>query len=165
MIRSLAVTALLALPAVASAQIGSAVVIGPPIIGGRQVIGPPIGSGSATLYPVVTPTRPRFSVGGGSLSGPPQILVPSGSWGGVIYPPPVHPVLVPPTVAPLPANRSTTVHIGSGGPFAVRTAALTVQLPTAAPLWVGQTRVVGEPPRGPCSTVQSRPVPGSMAAP
>lgn len=140
MTRSLVVVALLALPAGAFAQNNSPVVVGPPVIGGREITGPPISNGSSSLYPVQTPVPSPFSVGGGSLSAPPQILVPSGGWGGINYPRPVYRVIVPPEADPVPAAQPATVVLVGDG-----TATLAVQLPAPAQLWVDRKKIDGQP--------------------
>jgi len=150
--RTLAAIALLALPAIAPAQTvaptasGSAVIIGPPVVGGRPVIAPPITNGSSALYAVQTDVPPPFSVGGGSLSAPPQIWVPSGAWGGESYQWPVFPVVIEP--APVPNGRAgarnaelATMNTLSGE----ASATLVVQLPAAAEIWVGGKKVTGAP--------------------
>lgn len=145
MTRVLAVLALVALPAVADAQAGPRPAR-PLFVGGREVTGPPIRDGASALYPVFTPVPPRFSVGGGSLSEVPPILVPSGAWGGVSYPRPVYPPApetdAEPVSAPTarPAAPPATVVLASDG-----TAALTVQFPATAEVWVGQKKVAGAP--------------------
>ncbi|QJW95502.1 hypothetical protein [Frigoriglobus tundricola] len=152
MTRTLAAVALLALPAVAPAQTaapttsGSAVLIGPPVVGGRLVIAPPITNGSSALYAVQTDVPPPFSVGGGSLSAPPQLWVPSGAWGGDYYQWPVFPIVIEP--APVPTGRAgfrntelATMNTLSGE----ASATLVVQLPAAAEIWVGGKKVNGDP--------------------
>lgn len=150
MTRPLAAVALLALPAVAPAQVGAALPSGPPMLGGRVVIGPPITDGASALFPVQTPVPPRFSVGGGSLSGHPQVWLPSGAWGGVSYPWPVYPIDDQPGPVPLPAvarrtevtTQPTTSQLtASGG----ASATLVLQFPAAAEIWVGGKKAGGDP--------------------
>ncbi|MDY3558393.1 hypothetical protein R5W23_005486 [Gemmata sp. JC673] len=126
MTRSFAVLTLLALPMTASAQTAA---IGPPTIGGLEIVGPPIGTGPSLLYPVRSPGA------GGALNGPP-LLVPSGPWGGVNYPPPVYPVQIP--LVPAPTPQPTAVVLSGEG-----TAALAVQLPAAGQVWLDGVKVTG----------------------
>jgi uncharacterized protein (TIGR03000 family) len=153
MTRLLVVAALLALPAVASAQDSTALppgyslAVGPPVLDGYPVIGPAIGNSASALYPVQVPTPPRFSVGGGSMSGYPQIWVPSGSWGGVNYPWPVYPVYVQydPALVPVPtaSGRPLTVSPQLSASNQTR-ATLVLQFPATAEIWVDGKKGDGE---------------------
>lgn len=145
MTRPLVAVALLALPAVASAQPGPTVVVGPPVVGGRVVTAPPITNGPSALFPVEVYVPPRFSVGGGSMSQPPKVYVPSGAWSTLNYQWPVVPVLIVEnaTVAPTARGhrRFSGVHPLTAG---VRpslsgesVATLVVEFPGAAEIWVG----------------------------
>lgn len=149
MTRSLAVAALLALPAVAPAQSVTLVPYGPPVLGGRAVTGPPIGSGANALFPVLTPTIPRFSVGGGSLSSPPQVWFPSGPWGGVNYAWPEQPFVAVQTITPQPASTTRAPLAGiltAWGGGAVRSnATLVLEFPAAAEVRVSERTQDGDP--------------------
>jgi hypothetical protein len=141
---------LLALPAPAQnvAQPPPAtVVVGPPVLGGRYVSGPPITNGASALYPVQMAVPSRFSVGGGSLSAPPQVWVPSGGWGGTYYPWPVYPVEV--VSDPVPARPDPGLfpapYPQATGASALPAPALVVQFPAAAEVWVGGKKLAGEP--------------------
>ena len=138
MTRTLVITALLALPAVASAQVkpsvapGYSVVVGPPVLGGRLVSGPPIISGGTALYPVQ-------NTGGGS----PVIWLPSGTWGGANYPWPVSPIYIVPN--PAPARAATTPRITTYpllttypqlAAVGQMRATLIIEFPAAAEIWV-----------------------------
>lgn len=150
MTRPLVALVLLALPATASAQPGAPIppgsltVVGPAVVGGRVVIGAPITNGPSALYPVEVAVPPRFSVGGGSMSAPPQVWVPSGAWSVVRYPWPVVPVVVEPAPAavPLPVAppRAGAEQLGSAVQPVLSGeagATLVVQFPGAAEVWVG----------------------------
>ena len=155
MTRLLVAGVLLALPAVASTQgntsfpSGYPVVVGPPMLDGYVVNGPPITDGVSALYPVQTVAPPRFSVGGGSMSGYPAVWVPSGSWGYAYYQWPVYPVYVPTNPAPPPPRRgqSLSVYPQLSAPTQTQTqtkATLVVQLPAAGEIWVDGKKVDGE---------------------
>jgi len=152
MTRHLAVVALLALPAVGSAQVstpvppGTTVIVGPPMLGGRLVTGPPITNGPSALFPVQTAAPSRFGVGGGSMSGPPPLWLPSGDWGGVRYAWPVSPVLVLPAPVPVPAAgvRPAGVYPQTA-PSGQAYATLVVQFPAAAEIWVDGKKRDGDP--------------------
>jgi uncharacterized protein (TIGR03000 family) len=155
MTRHLAVVALLALPAVASAQ-STVIPVGPPIISGRVVTGPAIGDAGSALFPVEVAVPPRFSVGGGAMSGYPQVWAPSGSWGGVSYAWPEYPVEI---IEPVPVvTRPTRVAVtGTGGTAGTAAtspqvdlsgraeATLVIQFPAAAELWIGGKKRDGGP--------------------
>jgi uncharacterized protein (TIGR03000 family) len=142
---AVALLALLALPAVASAQPGPTVVVGPPIVGGRMVTAPPITNGPSALFPVEVYVPPRFSVGGGSMGAPPKVYVPSGAWSTLNYPWPVVPVLIVENAPAAPTARahrrvSGVSPLTVGGWSAVSgesVATLVVQFPAAAEIWVG----------------------------
>jgi uncharacterized protein (TIGR03000 family) len=152
MLRLLVVVALLALPTVASAQANSlfpygyTVTVGPPMLDGNRVVGPPITDGYSALYPVPLPAPPRFSVGGGSMSGPQVTWLPSGGWGDVYYPWPVYPVYVQPNPPPRPpaTGRLIAVH-PQLGTSAQLTASLVMQFPVAAEIWVDGKKRDGNP--------------------
>lgn len=145
MTRPLVAVVLLALPAVATSQPDSSVIGGPPIVGGRVVTGPPIANGPSALFPVEVYVPPRFSVGGGSMSAPPQVYVPSGAWSTLDYRWPVVPVFIvepSPTVAPARSNgRLSGVSPPSAAAWPAvsgeSSATLVVEFPAAAELWVG----------------------------
>jgi hypothetical protein len=144
MTRLLVAVTLLALPTVASAQPGPSVIVGPPIVGGRVVTAPPITNGPSALFPVEVYVPPRFSVGGGSMSAPPKVYVPSGAWSTLNYQWPVVPVLIVEN-APAPPARANRRHSGvhpltAGVRPSVSgesVATLVVEFPAAAEIWVG----------------------------
>ncbi len=153
-----AVALLAALPAVASAQVGTQFPYGPPVLGGGLVFGPPITDGVSALFPVQTAVPSRFSVGGGALSGYPQVWLPSGQWGNVYYPWPAYPMYVQPAqlLAPVAAVRGdrnapnildiSGVQANSfKGLDGQANATLVVEFPAAAEIWVGGKKRDGDP--------------------
>ena len=139
MTRLLAVLALLALPAAASAQSGTpvppgaTVIVGPPMIGGVVVNPTPITNGASALYRVPDIRNPFR-----------QVWLPSGAWGGVNYRWPVREVIVLP--APLPVAVPTARLPEVAAPVAASgeaTASLVVQFPAAAEVWVDGKKVEG----------------------
>jgi hypothetical protein len=127
MTRSLSTLVLLAMPAILSAQ-DTVVPIGPTSVGGRVVTGPPIVStnGESALYPVETYSLPAFTPGGGSLSGPLPMWMPSGKWGAVAYAWPETPVMIIPEPVKQPSAK------------------LVIEFPFAGRVWVNGLEVAGE---------------------
>jgi uncharacterized protein (TIGR03000 family) len=156
MTRPLVVVALLAFPAGASAQYdrplppGSTVYVGPPVLGGYVVGGAPISNGGSALYPAQMVVPDRFSVGGGSMSAPSQIYLPSGSWGTVQYAWPVYPVYIeypPVPVAPVVRGQGSTAFTVFAPPASATpsTATLAIQFPADAEVWVNGKKDPGKP--------------------
>lgn len=156
MTRTLAVVALLALPAVASAQDVTLLPPGTVLHSGQPVINTPITNGPSALFQIPTPVLPRWSVGGGSLGEPTQTWRASGAWSNVYYPWPV--VLdydledTGPAQVPGPVRirvRDTTVRGATLNPQAAladrATATLVVQFPAAAEVTVGGKKLEGDP--------------------
>jgi hypothetical protein len=161
MTRHLVALALLALPAVASAQsapYNRQLPAGPyyPAVwqlDNRQaIVGPTITDGVSDLYPVFFEGPPRFSVGGGSMTGPQRTWVPERLWGTatwvIEYPPIIEPipVEVPPVVPPRDRERNPRVGV-MGPPVAFSgemNATVVVQFPAAAEIWVGGKQVRGD---------------------
>jgi uncharacterized protein (TIGR03000 family) len=159
MTRLLVALALLAWPAVASAQYGGApnggsptpgatVWYGPPTVSGYLVGGFPITNGGSALYPVQMVVPDRFSVGGGSMSAPSQIYIPSGSWGWAYYPWPVQEIYVEYDQRPMPRPAAPARGLSGTPPlgaFGQANATLVMQFPAAAEVWLGGKKADGAP--------------------
>jgi uncharacterized protein (TIGR03000 family) len=152
MTRPLVVVALLSFSAGASAQVdlplppGPTAFVGPPLLAGYVVHDFPITNGPSALYPARMLVRDRFSVGGGSMSAPPQVYLPSGSWSTLQYPWPVYPVYIEYPPAPAPVMRGRGLAAFAPPVSAIPSnATLVVQFPADAEVWVGGKKDAGKP--------------------
>jgi uncharacterized protein (TIGR03000 family) len=119
---------------------------------GTQVGLPPITDGYSALFPVPLPSPPRFSVGGGSMSGPQVTWLPSGSWGMNYYQWPQSQLYIqyPPAARPAKTSPGSGLVVqpqlgGAAAQTSQLKATLVLQLPAVAEVWVDGKKQAGNP--------------------